>query len=153
MKRFFWVALCLLIAQGCTSAVIPNYLPDEKPYTKRFQADHKIALQAVRQALRELGWDIEQTLDPLVYEQDQIADSGKDDILIMTAIRQTPLFVGTRYAKMNIYIRSLKDVSDVEIRYLTVTSLPFKNVTSYSNDSAVDRVFEHIEKILTPAQP
>jgi len=147
VRKLFLVLLCLGWV-GCTSAVIPNYLPDQQPYVRRYQADFDQTLKAVHESLTDLGWQIEQTADPLVYEQDKIRQADQRDILIMTGVRQTPLFIGTRYAKMNVYIHSQQQESEVEIRYLTITSLPFKNVSSYNNEKAAERILNYIGKIL-----
>lgn len=150
MKKLLMVIFLVTIV-GCSTAVIPNYLPENKPYTQRFQAGYDRTLGAVEETLADLGWQIEQTLDPLVYEQDRERTPDQKDVLIITGVRQTPLFIGTRYAKMNVYIRSGQDVSEVEVRYITVTSLLLRNFTSYSNNSAARRVLEHIKKLLGPA--
>ncbi len=147
MKRSIVVLLCLLLA-GCTSAVIPHYLPDTNPYSRRYEADYDRTYAAVRQTLQDLGWEIEQEADPLVYEQDGALGEGKKDVLIMSNTRQTALFIGTRYAKMNIYIHGQDDMSDVELRYMTISSLPFKNIVSYNNDAPAERILDYIGGLL-----
>jgi len=148
MKRI----LCLLVLMGlagCTTAQIPTYLQDKNPYVKRVYASHEVVLDAVTQTLEDLGWTIEGTAHPSVYEQEEEAEEQEEQkLLIFTGIRQTPMFLGTRYAKMNVILRSQGEVSDIEIRYLTVTSVFFKNIKTYHNDSAVERIFGCIEKIL-----
>ena len=147
MRTSIVVLLCVLVA-GCTSAVIPHYLPDTNPYSRRYDAGYEQTYAAVKEALDDLGWVIEQEADPLVYEQDQNQNKSQNDVLIMSNTRQTPLFVGTRYAKLNIYIHSQDDISDVELRYLTINSLPFKAVTNYSNDAAAERILDYIGEVL-----
>ena len=44
---------------------------------------------------------------------------------MITDLRDTRFFVGTRYSRMNVYIRSQQKESEVELRYLGVTSWPF----------------------------
>ncbi|MCK5214968.1 MAG: hypothetical protein KAR05_06410 [Candidatus Omnitrophica bacterium] len=138
----------LIGLMGCASVQIPAYVKDKKPYTKRFYANYEQAYEALNKTLLDLGWEIEGTMDPAVYEQDSSSDLDEKKTLVLTHIRQTPLFIGTRYAKMNIFLRSKKKISEFEIRYVTVTSLLFKNFTSYRNDSAAERMFEYLDKTI-----
>jgi hypothetical protein len=148
MKKLLLVFAAVILV-GCTTAQIPQYLQDKKPYIQRFYADYEDTLEVTHEALKQLGWKVEQTADPHVFEQQGATnDLNEKQILIFTEVRQTPLFVGTRYAKMNIFIRSKGKLSEVEIRYLTVNSLPLKNFQSYQNKSAADRVFDCIAGLL-----
>ena len=147
MRKFILVMMGLMAA-GCMSAVIPHYLPDTNPYSRRYEAGYDQTYAAVQQTLDDLGWVIEQQADPLVYEQNPDGTSGQRDILIMSNTRQTPLFVGTRYAKMNIYIHSQDNISDVEVRYLNINSLPFKNIINYKNDAAAKRILDYIDSVI-----
>lgn len=146
MRKF--VLIILVFLTGCTTAQIPQYLQADHPYMRRFYADFEQTQAAINQALTDLGWEIEKTTDPLVYEESVVNNLDGQKVLIMTKIRQTPLFLGTRYAKMNIYIRSKNKISEVEIRYYTVTSLPLRNLDSYRNDSAAERILKHIGEVL-----
>lgn len=139
----------VLVCVGCTSVHVPVYLPDKNPYTKRFYANHEEALIAITKALEDLGWEIEDTTDPSVYERNSTPDLDEKEILIFTRTRQTPMFLGSRYAKINVYVRSKKEISEIEIRYLTVTSLPFRSFESYQNNSAVQRIFGRIAELLS----
>ena len=103
-----------------------------------------IAVSSTITALEDLGWIIEHKVDPAVYEQGSIESAEEQRVLLLTQIRQTPMFLGTRYAKLNVYIKSLKGVSEIEIRYLTVTSVFFKTFQTYQNDKAVERIFRRI---------
>jgi hypothetical protein len=149
MRKIICVVLCLGLT-GCSSVRIPSYLQDKNSKIKRIHANFDQALAATKQALGELGWEIEETTDPLVYEQDRIHDLDEQKVLLITKVRQTSLIIGTRYAKMNIYIRSKKNISEIEIRYLTINSLPLKNFQNYRNDSAVERIFTQINRFLYP---
>jgi len=150
MKRLFILFFILTLA-GCSTAQIPAYLQDKKPYVKRFYTTYDQTLAGTNAALEQLGWKVEQILDAAVYDRYQAAEDDEKNSLIITEIRQTPLFMGTRYAKMNIYVRSKKNLSEIEIRYVTVLATPFKNYEVYSNDAAVQRIFDRIESHLKPA--
>lgn len=144
------VLLVLVLFVGCSNVRIPSYLQDKHPYTRRFHANFDQAMSAVKQTLAEMDWEIAETTDPLVYEQDRIHDLDEQKALIITKSRQTSLFIGTRYGKMNVYIWSKKDISEIEIRYLTVTSILLKSFQNYRNDSMVERIFTQVNKFLYP---
>ncbi len=148
MKRVI-VLFFMLFFVGCVSATIPHYLQDKSPYKKKFYASYDDTLKAVQTTLPDLGWKITSLSDPVVYEQNSAGNEAvPKQILMFTDVRQTAFFLGTRYAKMNIYVRSLSDGTEVEIRYITVTSTPFKTLKNYKNDNAVQRIFDRIEKAL-----
>lgn len=142
------LTVLILFCAGCVSANIPNYLKEEHPYKKKIYADYQKTVAATQEALKELGWTIAETTQPGVYEQEPSANSQYQATLLFTNIRQTALFLGTRYAKMNIYLRELADGTELEIRYLTVTSTPLRSFESYRNDSAVQKFFERIDQQL-----
>jgi hypothetical protein len=150
--RWLSLVMLLLLNIGCTSVQIPGYLKDSNPYSKRFYSDFAKTRAATEEVLHQLGWKVAERLDPLVYEQAVVNDLDEERELLVTEARQMPLFIGTRYARMNIYIRSKKDISEVEIRYLTITSMLFKNFTSYRNNAAAERIFTRIEEHLAPGQ-
>jgi len=149
MMRKVTLLMSVLFLMGCVSTSIPNYLKDDHPYKKRYYKDFDHVLDNVTKALEELGWTVSGVADPYMYEKipDNAPGEGKK-ILLFTEIRQTPLFMGTRYAKLNVYIRFAKDTTEVEIRYLTLSSLSIKNIKSYRNDAAVERIFKKITKLV-----
>ena len=148
MRKVHFVIL-LMICLGCSTVVIPNYLPDKKPYGMIFYSDYDVTLKAITESLKALGWSIEQTTNPIIYEQSSMGTEDQKQVLVITEVRQTPMFLGTRYARINVFLRSKDNVSNIEIRYLTVTTLPFKILRSYNNNSAVERIFTRIGKYLT----
>ena len=150
MRKIFFYGMMILGLAGCASVSISQYIQDKNPYTKKFYNSYKATFQATEQMLRDLGWEIEKQTDPSLYEH-----SGEDSVnsltkvLIFTKIRQTALFLGSRYSLVNIYLRSSsEDVTEVEIRYLAVDSTFFKNFYHYKNDKIVERMFHHLEDLL-----
>jgi hypothetical protein len=142
------ILFLLVFCMGCTATNIPAYLKDTKPYTKRFYAAYDQTLESTKQALEDMGWKIERTVDPLVYEQSRATDLDERQVLIFTQVRQMPMFVATRYAKMNIFVRGKGGISEVEIRYLTVTSTPVKTMETYQNAPEAERIFERISELV-----
>lgn len=142
--------LFLLTLAGCASVAIPNYIQDEHPYRKEFYAGFDEVLNATTQGLNDLGWQVAQATDPSLFEHSPATEiPGQKQILIFTEVRQTALFIGTRYARINVYLNAASpDTVNAELRYITVTSLPFKSFNSYRSDGFAKRLFEHVEKIL-----
>src|SRR5262245_32039360 len=131
MKRFILLIGVFLV--GCASVNIPNYIPDKYPYKRTYYADYAKVLKATEQTLDEYGWDVTGQADPSVFErtsEDQANPSKQT--LIFTKIRSTSLVVGSRYARLNAYVRSPDDKTcEVEIRYVTVSSMSVKNFYNY----------------------
>lgn len=151
MKKTILI-FALLLLTGCATTDIPSYLQPKKPYLKRYYANYEKSLSSVKTILAELGWTLEESTDPGVYEHTRFNDLDENQLLLVTAVRPTPMLVGTRYARMNIYLRSKKDVTEVEVRYLTTTSTALNNFSTYNNDSAVKRFFERLTDVLPPVQ-
>lgn len=148
MKNNFLIFFCFLLI-GCTTTNIPSYIQNKNPYEKEFYADFDAVFKAAQESLKELGWEIVKTSDPSEYERFPVVENAGRQTLLFTEVRQTSMFIGSRYARINVYLREVSENSTtMEIRYLTVTSLVFKNFTNYKNDAAVTRLFDYIEKKL-----
>ena len=143
MKKLILCAL-LLSCTGCVTVKIPKYLKNEFPYTKKFYSDFDKVSKATLKALSDLGWRISEMSNPAVFEQDLASDSQRKQVVIFTEIRQTPLILSSRYMSLNIYLRAVDDGTDMEIRYISVTPILFKNVENYKNDAVVNKIFTHI---------
>jgi len=134
---------------GCASIAIPDYIQEESPYKKVYYASYEDVLSSVTDVLNDLGWKSKGNVDPRIYEFGRKTPDESKQILILTELRQTPLFVGTRYAKLNIFIQSVDDNStEVEFRYLRITSFAFNNFYRYKNDRLAQRIFNNVEKEL-----
>ena len=146
------ILLCFLLLScfGCVTVKMPKYLKDEFPYQKKFYASYDDTLTATMDALKGLGWEISETSHPSVFEHGQLSEAeGARQILIFTEIRQTPLFLSSRYMSLNVYVRMAGNEStDVEIRYVSVTPMLFKNSQSYKNEGVVQNVFDRISELL-----
>ena len=147
MKKIWWF-MVFVICTGCVTVKIPKYLKDEFPYKKKFYATFDNTLTATKQALKETGWKITEMANPSTFEQDQSVNSKVKQILIFTEIRQTPLILSSRYMSLNLYLRSLEDATDVEIRYISVMPMLFKNSENYKNDDVVNKIFDRISQLL-----
>lgn len=148
MKKIFWI-FALLILTGCVTVKIPKYLQDQFPYKKKFYASFDETLTAARQALLDMGWKISEVSSPVVFEHNESTkEIDTKQALFFTEVRQTPLILSSRYMSLNVYVRAADDGSDVEIRYLSVTPMLFKNAQSYQNDTVVNKIFDRISELL-----
>ena len=148
-KKFF-LLLIIFMLSGCTTVNIPNYIQDKNPYKQTYTASFENVLMAASKALEHSGWVVTNKYDPAVFEQNkELNFSGAKQLMLSTNVRQTPFIFGTRYGRVNAYIRTIDEKStEVEMRYVTVTSIPFKNFNSYRNDRAIKHILDSIEKII-----
>ena len=148
MKRLLFLMLTCLTLASCSSVHMPSYIQDDYPYQDLIYADYDKTVDAVRDTLISLGWEITDMVDPAVYERNKILDSPYDQhTMIFTDVRQTRLFVGTRYQRMNIYLKSIdKNSTHIEVRYLTASSFLFKTFYAHKNDAVVKRIINAIEE-------
>ena len=148
MKKFL-LLLSLVSLVGCASIPIPNYIPDNNPYKKQFYGKFEDVLNATAKTLEEYGWNITETSDPAVYERKSVDEAQRKQIVLFTQLRETPMFLGTRYLRINAFVRSAADNSvEVELRYVTVTSVPLKTFYSYHKESLIKKMLKSIEQKL-----
>ena len=147
MKKTIFLLVVALLA-GCVSVKVPKYVADKSPYKKKFYADFETTFAAAQEALKEGGWKISDVKHPSVFEQGAVLEGEEKQALIFTEIRQTPLFLSSRYMSLNVFVRPADNGTEVEIRYLSVVPALFKNRESYKNDAVVNKVFNRISEIL-----
>ncbi len=150
MLRKFAIFLSFLVLVGCTTVNIPNYIQDKNPYKKTFYANFDKTSENVETVLSDLGWKVKDKADPGVFQQSKtIEGAAVKQILLFTEIRQTSLFIATTYSRVNIYLRELEPNStEVEIRYVVVTSTPIKTFYNYRKDFLANRFFKQLEEKL-----
>ena len=97
--------------------------------------------------LKNKGWTISNEIDPAGYERDDRYDNnGYRNLLIMTDIRKH--FLHLRYAHLNVFIHSIGNTCDVEVRYEDQTSL-VKQFSSARNDRVVQGILDAVERELS----
>jgi len=145
-QKFLIVGI-FFIFTGCTSITVPEYIQDKNPYKHKFYASFDNVLEASVQVLEESGWKVAKESDPAVFERSQSGIDSNQSILLFSKVRQNALFLGTRYARINVYLRSSEnqDITEVEIRYITINSTLLKTFENYNHDHAVSRLFSKIE--------
>lgn len=140
------VCLCLLLA-GCTTLQIPSYIKSDRPYARKMYGDYNKIVYAVRDVLKRNGWQIKAITNPAIYERTQEGDENSN-ILIFTEIKEQSMLVSTSYTHLNVFILSIADGADVEIRYSKVTQMPFKQLKNNRNDHLANTLLEQIEQKL-----
>lgn len=154
MTRKLICLLALLSLFGCASTIIPTYVVDKYPYKKTFLAGFDETLQATKDTFKEFGWTIARETHPSEYERGAAGQEQARQILLLTEIRQTSLFIGTRYLRLNVYLRETQDkTAEMEIRYLAVNAFFFKTFYHYKNDKLAERIFTHIQQSLDNPSP
>lgn len=147
MIKKFYLIILIFSFLGCSSTYTANYIKDFYPYKRRMYASFSQALAAVEEELVADRWEIKKKIDPSIYEQSRQLDIKQ--ILVITEIRKSTLSLGTRSEYINVYIREVTDQAvEIEVRYLTLTSVPFKKFYDYRRDSVVDHLLDGIEEKL-----
>ena len=149
MKKYILMVLILTFT-GCATISVPKYVKDANPYKKIFYRDFNKVQKAVVEVIEAEGFKVIETADPLVYESGKGYSGFKgEQTLIITDTRQTAFILGTRYARINLLIRTIDVTStEVEIRYMTITQIPFKSFYSYNKKVFAEKVFRLISKKL-----
>lgn len=148
MKKSIIALLVIGCLSGCTSVDVPKYIKDEHPYKQVIYASFEKTLEATTEALADAGWKIVSKSDPNVFEHSAVKDPNGQQVLLFTDIKDIPLFLGTRFARINVYLRSTgrPNETEVELRYLTVNSVALGSFKNYKHPVATDRIFNDINK-------
>lgn len=145
---FCVAGLLAVLLTGCSTVVVPKYIRDEHPYEKVLYSDYEGALAAVREVLTARGWEIAETADPAVYEYHKaLASAGRRQVLLFTNVRTGAYIFGTRYHRVNVYLREITtQTTSLEVRYMTVSSIPFRTFYNYRKDKAAGKLISVIEQ-------
>ena len=146
--KFFFLFILSVITTGCSSVQIPQYIPDEAPYKKTFYAPYDNVMSATKKALDRLGWTISQVTNPAIYEANKDFENFSKQALIFTEIKQYSRIFFTKYVKINVYLISQNEGTDIEVRYMKINSYPFKSFKSYKNASLAKKLFQRISRDL-----
>jgi hypothetical protein len=95
--------------------------------------------------LKKKGWAITEETVPTVYERDDRYDNdGFPNVLIITDVRKQNLVFAT-FLHLNVFIHSLGNSCDVEIRYEARTPV-IKQFTSVRNDQMVQDILDAVDQ-------
>lgn len=145
-------SLCCFLFSSCAAVRVPGaYIKDHHPYRERFYGDFDKVMAAVQAALDGQGWVVDKAVDPAVYERWQDGDLYERQILLITEGREHSGLLGDEMARLNVYIRNRRDISEVELRYVAVTHYRLKGVTRYQDDGAAKAFFDRLRQDLPAA--
>lgn len=149
-KKIIWMCLLAFMLSGCTTVNIPSYIKDDHPYTHLVYANFDEALETVKQVLNDKGWTVIDETDPTVYEHSAIKGEGGREILLFTDIKEYPYFLGTRYRRANVFLRSTSqpNQTEMELRFVTINSMTVAKTRKYKHSRAAAHIFEAVDNVL-----
>ena len=135
---------------GCSAIQVPSYVKDTNPYIYTLYEPYHEVLPATQQALEDNGWKLQSTADPSIFEQNKVTyDPTVEQIVLISEVKDIPLFLGTRHARVNVFLTSTdQQTTNMEIRYLTVNSILFGQFENYKHGIATEHLYNDIKKIL-----
>ena len=141
--RYIILSLIFLIS-GCASVPMPEYIGRvDHPYNKKIYVNFEKVVSVLTYVLKKQGWTISEA-DPSIYERDDRYDNnGYQNLLIITDIAKKPFHL-TR-SHLNVFIHSLDNTSDVEIRYEAQTSM-IKQFISTRDDVLVQSIWDAVDQ-------
>jgi len=134
----------LFFLSGCASVQMPGYIARaDHPYDRKFYASFEKVVSTVMYVLKTKGWSISNEADPSIYERDDRYDnSNYQNLLIMTNVKRKSLYLTSTH--LNIFIHSIANTCDVEIRYEAKTPL-VKQFISTHNDQLAQGILDAVE--------
>ena len=143
----FLILSMVLICSGCSSLPLSEYIGRvDHPYERRIYASFEKVTSAFQYVLKKKGWTIMTEAEPFIYERDDRYDNnGYQNLVIITNIKKKFRVVYTNYTHLNVFIHSIANTCDVEIRYESQTPL-IKQFISARNDQLVQALLDAVEQ-------
>ena len=142
--RFLILSLIFLLS-GCASVQIPGYIGRiDHPYERKIYGSFEKVVSTTMFVLKKQGWKIDSEADPSIYERDDRYDhNGYQNLLIITDVKKRSLHLTGMY--LNVFIHSIGNTCDVEIRYEAQKSL-IRPFTGARNDRMVQDILDALEQ-------
>ena len=149
MRKALCLIFALLLLGGCTTVTVGNYIRSDHPYTKKIYGDYDKIVETIRQVLAKNGYKVILESYPSVYERpvDAHQETPKD-VLLFTEIRQHSMVLYSSYTHLNVYIRSVVEGAEVEVRFGKVTSFFIKQFQSTRDDQLGKNILDQIERAM-----
>ncbi len=137
----------IFILSGCASAQIPGYINRvDHPYDRKIYAGFEKVVSSTMFVLKNKGWAIINEVDPSIYERDDRYDNNSyQNLLIMTSVRKQYRVLYSTFTHLNVFIHSIGNTCDVEIRYEAKTPL-VKQFISVRDDRVVEDILDAVEQ-------
>jgi len=150
MKKIIYCVFLMMIFAGCSTVNVSKYIQARNPYEKSFYSEFDQVLKSTSRILEESGWKISGSSHPSVYENNPVSDEQDiKQIMLISDVRQFSFFLGTKYTRINAFIKEGPDQTTiVELRCLSVTSLPFKSFDNYKRNKTAEKLLNLIEQDL-----
>ena len=141
----YLILFFILILTGCASLQTPRYISRvDHPYDRKFYASFEKVVISTMYVLKKRGWIISEESEPSMYERDDRYDNnGYQNLLIITNARKNALHMTSIH--LNVFIHSMANTCDVEIRYEARTPL-VKQFIFARNDRMVKGILDALEK-------
>ena len=126
---------------------MPGYINRiDHSYERKIYGSFEKVVSTTMFVLKKQGWAFDSEADPSIYERDDRYDNnGYQNLLIMTSVRKQYRVLYSTYTHLNVFVHSIGNTCDVEIRYEAQTSL-IKQFTTVRNDRMVQGILDAIEE-------
>jgi len=141
----FLILSLIFVFSGCASVQMPEYISRvDHPYERKYYAGFEKVTSIFMYVLKKQGWTVSSESDPAIYERDDRYDNnGYRNLLIMTEVKKQ--FLHLTNVHLNIFIHSIGNTCDVEVRYEAQAGL-VKQFTSGHNDKIVQGILDATEE-------
>jgi hypothetical protein len=135
----------IFILAGCASVQMPGYISRvDHPYDRKIYAGFEKVVSSTMFVLKNKGWTIMNGVEPSIYERDDRYDNnGYQNLLIITNIKKQFLHLTSTH--LNVFIHSIGNTCDVQIRYEAQTPL-IKQFISVRNDRLAQGILDAVEQ-------
>jgi hypothetical protein len=143
----YLIFLLIIVLAGCASVPMPGYIGRiDHPYERKIQGSLDKVVSSTIFVLKNKGWPIIDEVDSSIYERDDRYDNnGYQNLLIMTDVRKQYRVLYSTSMHLNVFIHSIGNTCDMEIRYEAQTPL-VKRFISVRNDRVVQDILDAIEQ-------
>jgi len=148
MTRKVFAGCLLVLVTGCAPLSLQAYIPSKNSELQRFYAGYERVLPAVRQAMCERGWPIAQETDPDVFEVVNAEKRADQAMLFISEPRREKALWGSRQARLNIYIHSQGEVSDMEVRQVELRRGWFLRSRRFGAPDDTPAFFKRVQDLL-----
>jgi len=126
---------------------MPGYISRiDHPYDRKFYASFEKVVSSFVYALKCQGWTVDSEADPSIYERDDRYDNNSfQNLLIITEVKKHYRGISSTFTHLNVFIHSIGNSCDVEIRYEARTPL-VKQFISTKNDQMVKNILDAVDQ-------
>src|ERR1039457_7119326 len=115
----------IFFLSGCASVQFPGYISRvDHPYDLQIIGSFEKVTSVFFYVLKKKGWTITEEDEPFIYERDDRYDNnGYRNLLIITEFKKKYRVIYSTYTHLNVFIHSMGNTCDIEIRYEARTPL------------------------------